>query len=175
MKLVSCLLIVGFLAAGCRGSFGYSGGQFETLAEDVAAQRPEMESVLDEALGAYDLVGISVSILPCEPLSEWSSGTRLVVRPSVGDTAGGIAAIVEVLEARGIKIETYDPFLDRQESDSYGGDYPGFEGFSLWRGSEPEAGIVFDLGSGCYPEGRTGADSPHDLSFEEGFVNLVQD
>lgn len=172
---VVVLTAICLIVSACRGSFGYEAGEYDTLADDVAAQRAEMEATLSIALGPHELIGERVRISPCEPLSEYSSGTRLVIRPEAMGIVDGIAAIVESLEAQGVSVEAFPPVGPSQVSESYGGDYLGFGGFSLWRALEPEPAIVFGVSSGCYAEGRIGVDNPHDLSYNEGVTILTQE
>ncbi|MCP4303272.1 MAG: hypothetical protein GY788_00005 [bacterium] len=167
--VVILVLVVGVVATfyfdlGHR-AYGYSEGKYATIEEDIEAEREALTLLLDEALGRYDELGLSVGVFFCQPLMEWGPSTSVVVNPERGTPADGVNAILAVLERRGLKPELH--------AGVYEVDLEGFgEPLRFFSSDQPQPGIAVTLGGGCYPERRIIADDPYSLEYEEGLSGL---
>ena len=172
---VAGIVLMALLVAGCRSTFGVEAGGFGTLEADLAAQRAEIDSVLNDALDSYDILGVRVDVAPCDPISEWKGGTVLVVLPTEGSVSDGVDAMVSALEDRGLEVETIEP-VGSERLRSYSVELTGFDRpLWFWWGTDPTLGIAVSLGGGCYDEGDIGVGNPGDLAVQEGVTSIVHE
>ena len=180
-RLFAIVVGVAIMVAGCTDPCGNPEGEYESLKADLNAQRSEIESILDDALGSYEVLGIDVSLVHCAPLSAWSGGTAFLVMPSDSDRHAAVDAIAAVLEGRGLVVDDLEPIaLEGFESSreqtlpERSAEVPGFvTPLTFYSGVDPQPGVKIGVGGGCYGREDLGAEELLDLRYSEGSVTLV--
>ncbi len=168
------VIVLALALAACSEAFGDPSGKFDSLEDEISAQRNAIEDILLGSLGEYSTIGVSVDMVYCEPLPEWRAGTGLIIRPNEGTVGDGVEAIVAEIGARGIDVETHDPSSGRVHP-IYTADIGDFGGDLSFRWSDqPEPGIQVSLVGGCYPEDQIDTDDPLSLEVQEGLATLVR-
>jgi len=148
---------------------GAEKGGFETLEADIAAQRQVIETVLEDSLGDYEILGERVDVGLCYLHNhERDSWTRVIAQPVDISPHEGVEAMADDLRRRGFHVEPL-----AYGNGGYATEIRGFP-HSLWFFSSdtPEPGIEVTLGGGCYTADRIETTDPDRLAYEIGLKHL---